>query len=419
MLDENDHRALAQRLDLVHFQEEAPGMPFWHPRGLLLYRLLEEAARDELAAQGYLEVKTPQVLRRPVWEASGHWRHFAEGMFRIDDAACEAALKPVSCPGHVYVVKRRAPSYRDLPLRLAEFGVVHRDELGGALHGLLRLRQFTQDDGHVFCDEAGAGAEVERFCRGVRPFYAAFGFDDVSVALSTRPADRAGDDALWDRAEAELAAALDRLGEPYEVQPGAGAFYGPKLEYVLRDRKGQRWQCGTIQFDLVMPRRFDVRYVDARGERVHPVMLHRALYGSLERFLGIVLEHHGARLPAWLAPAQAVVLPVAEAQRPWAEEVAGALGAAGLRVALDARPESLARRVAEAHDDAAPFLAVVGAREAAARSVTLRGREGPQEVLPLAAAVERLAGACARPAFGAARAAAAGDAPGSPRAETA
>ncbi len=401
MLDDNDHRALAHRLDLLHFQEEAPGMAFWHPRGLALYRLLEGAARDEFAAQGYLEVKTPQVLRRPLWEASGHWDHFREHMFRIDDQAREAALKPVSCPGHLELVKRGVLSYRDLPLRLAEFGLVHRDELGGALHGLLRLRQFTQDDGHVFCDEAQAGPEVERFCRGVRPFYAAFGFDDVSVVLSTRPASRAGDDAQWDRAEAELAAALDRLGEPYAVQAGGGAFYGPKLEFVLSDRKGQRWQCGTIQYDLVMPRRFDLRYVDAGGERRHPVMLHRALYGSLERFLGIVLEHHGARLPGWLAPTHLAVLPVAEGHAPWAREVAAAARRAGLRASVDERGESLARRVAEAHESAAPFLAVVGAREAAARSITLRGPANEQHALPLDEALAAIGRACARPAFGA------------------
>lgn len=399
MLDDNDHRALAQRLRLLHFQEEAPGMAFWHPRGLALYRLLEGAAREQIEAQGYLEVKTPQLLRRPLWEASGHWEHFYEHMFRVDDQTREAALKPVSCPGHLELVKRDVLSYRDLPLRIAEFGAVHRDELGGALHGLFRLRQFTQDDGHIFCDEAQAGAEVERFCRAVRPFYAALGVDEVSLVLSTRPERRAGDDALWDRAESELASALDRLGERYEVQPGGGAFYGPKIEYVLNDRRGQRWQCGTIQYDLVMPRRFDVRYVDASGGRVHPIMLHRALFGSLERFLGIVLERHGARLPGWLAPTQSVVLPVTEAQLPWAREVEARARALGLRVVVDDRGESLARRVAEAHEGGALFLAVLGAREAAAGSVTLRAPGGGQEVLPLGEAFEVMGRACARPDF--------------------
>jgi threonyl-tRNA synthetase len=399
MLDDDDHRSLAQRLDLLHFQEEAPGMAFWHPRGLALYRRLEGAAREQCDAQGYLEVKTPQLLRRPLWEASGHWEHFHEHMFRVDDQAREAALKPVSCPGHIELVKSGVLSYRDLPLRLAEFGAVHRDELGGALHGLFRLRQFTQDDGHVFCDEEQAGPELERFCRGIRPFYAAFGVDDVSVVLSTRPAHRAGDDALWDRAEAALASALERVGERYEVQPGGGAFYGPKVEYVLRDRKGQPWQCGTIQYDAVMPRRFDLRYVDASGGRRHPVMLHRALYGSLERFLGIVLERHGARLPGWLAPLPVVVLPVSASDLPWAREVEAGARAAGLRASVDERNESLARRVAEAHEGGALFLAVVGAREAAARAVTLRPVGGGQEQLSLAGALEVLARACARPIF--------------------
>jgi threonyl-tRNA synthetase len=401
MLDHDDHRALCQRLELLHFQEEAPGMAFWHPRGLALYRLLEGAVRAEFDAQGYAEVKTPQLLRRPVWEASGHWEHFAESMFRIDDQAVEAALKPVSCPGHIAIAQRGVLSYRDLPRRFAEFGVVHRDELGGALHGLLRLRQFTQDDGHIFCDEAQAGPEIERFCRSVRPFYKAFGFDEVSVALSTRPEHRVGDDALWDVAESALAGALDRLGERYDVQAGGGAFYGPKIEFVLRDRRGQRWQCGTIQYDLAMPRRFDLRYVDPAGERRHVVMLHRALYGSLERFLGIVLEHHGARLPGWLAPTQLVVLPVSAEHAPWAREVEAAVRGAGLRVAVDERRESLARRIAEAHEGAAPFLAAVGGREASARSITLRVPGGAQQTLPLDEALARLVRSCARPSFGA------------------
>jgi threonyl-tRNA synthetase len=310
----------------------------------------------------------------------------------------EAAVKPVSCPGHIQIVNSRPPSYRELPIRLSELGVVHRDEPSGTLHGLLRLRQFTQDDGHVFCTDEQAEAEVERFCRALPKFYAAFGFEQISLALSTRPPDRAGSDAQWDRAEGALEAVLKRLGVQYTLQPGAGAFYGPKLELLLRDRAGRQWQCGTIQFDLVMPERFDVRYVDASGEKRRPVMLHRALYGSLERFLGILLEHYGTHLPPWLAPEQVVVIPVAEAHGAWAREVVDTLRAAGLRARVDAREESLARRIAETHQAAAPFVAVVGAREVAARSLAMRcGQE--QHVLALADAVALLNERCAMPPF--------------------
>jgi threonyl-tRNA synthetase len=398
MLEENDHRKIAQRLDLLHLQEEAPGMVFWHPRGLVLYRLLEHAARAHCEAQGYLEVKTPQILRKPIWQASGHWQHFGAGMFRVQDEDVEAAVKPVSCPGHIQIVNSRPPSYRELPIRLSELGVVHRDEPSGTLHGLLRLRQFTQDDGHVFCTDEQAEAEVERFCRALPKFYAAFGFEQISLALSLRPADRAGSDAQWDRAEGALQTVLNRLCIAYVLQPGAGAFYGPKLELLLRDRAGREWQCGTIQFDLVMPERFDVRYVDASGEKKRAVMLHRALYGSLERFLGILLEHYGTHLPPWLAPEQVVVIPVAEAHAAWAHEVVHALRAAGLRAHADAREESLARRIAGAHHAAAPFVAVVGAREVAARSLAMRcGQE--QHVLALADGIALLEERCAMPPF--------------------
>jgi len=398
MLEESDHRKIAQRLDLLHMQEEAPGMVFWHPRGLVLYRLLEQAARAHCEAQGYLEVKTPQILRKPVWQASGHWQHFGAGMFRVDDQSVEAAVKPVSCPGHIQIVNSRLPSYRELPIRLSELGVVHRDEPSGTLHGLLRLRQFTQDDGHVFCSEEQAEAEVERFCRALPRFYAAFGFEHMSVALSTRPKERAGSDAQWDRSEAALAAVLKRLEIPHAVQPGEGAFYGPKLELLLRDRAGREWQCGTIQFDLVMPERFDVRYVDASGEKRRAVMLHRALYGSLERFLGMLLEHYGPALPPWLAPEQLVVIPVAQAHAAWAREVGEVARGSGLRARVDARDESLARRIAEAHHAATPFVAVVGAREMAARSIAMRcGSE--QHVLPLAEGIALLQRRSAAPQF--------------------
>ncbi|HEY5936458.1 MAG TPA: aminoacyl--tRNA ligase-related protein, partial [Kofleriaceae bacterium] len=311
-LPSDDHRALGARLDLYHLQDEAPGMVFWHPRGFTLYRLLEQAARDHVLAAGYREVRTPQLLRRPVWEQSGHWGEFHDAMFATGADGSEAALKPVSCPGHIQLVKRMAPSWRDLPIRIAEFGLVHRDEASSALHGLLRLRQFTQDDGHIFCAEHQVAEEVARFCRELPAFYRAFGFSEVSVTLSLRPENRLGDDAWWDRAEAELGKVVADCGLACDVQPAGGAIYGPKLEFVLRDRRGRPWQCGTIQLDFVMPQRFDVRYVDASGERRHVVMLHRALYGSIERFLGILLEQHGAALPGWLAPEQVAIVPLGE-----------------------------------------------------------------------------------------------------------
>ncbi len=399
MLNDDDHRKLGQRLGLFHFQEEAPGMAFFHPRGLLLYRLLEEASRSATRAAGYQEVRTPQLLRQAIWEASGHWQHFSENMFRVLDQSCPAALKPVSCPGHVEIVRRMAPSYRDLPIRLAELGAVHRDEPSGTLHGLLRLRQFTQDDGHVFCSDEQAEAEVERFCRSLPDFYRAFGFERLGIALSTRPAERAGDDAAWDRAEGILQAVLERLQQPYLLQPGAGAFYGPKIEVTLEDRQGRAWQCGTIQVDLVMPKRFDLRYVDAAGERRHPVMLHRALYGSLERFLGILLEHHGARLPLWLAPEQVVVLPVTAEQHEGAASFCDKLVRAGLRSHLAAGPDSLAKRLAEAHERAVPVAAILGPRELAANEVTVRRREGQSRVAQVEA-LAALAADCASPFAG-------------------
>jgi threonyl-tRNA synthetase len=395
----SDHREIAQQLDLLHFQPEAPGMVFWHERGFVMYRLLEEAVRVHMRAQGYAELRTPQLMRRPVWDASGHWDHFYEGMFRVEDQACEAAIKPVSCPGHIYVLKQRNLSYRDLPLRVSELGNVHRDEPSGTLHGLLRLRQFTQDDGHIFCTYEQAQLELLRFCRSLPAFYRAFGFDQLEIAFSSRPEQRAGDEDAWNRAEAALLAALGELDQPYVHQPGAGAFYGPKLEFALRDRHGRSWQCGTIQFDLVLPKRFGLTYVAASGAREHPVMLHRALYGSLERFLGIVLEQHGAQLPGWLAPVQVHVLPVSEAQLAAAQAFAAQLSERGLRSALSVE-ESLARRVAQAHAGAVPHVAVIGAREAAAGTVSLRERAGQRELAAEAGAAA-LAALCAVPRFAA------------------
>lgn len=397
-LNPNDHRVVAQRLDLFHFRDEAPGMVFWHPQGFHLYRLLEEAVRQVTAAQGYAEIRTPQVLRRAVWEASGHWQHFNQGMFHVMDQAVEAAIKPVSCPGHLLVAGRRTPSYRELPMRYAELGLVHRDEPGGTLHGLMRLRQFTQDDGHIFCaSDVQAQAEVVRFCAALPAFYAAFGFPEVSIALSTRPTERAGGEEQWNRAEATLRAALAQMEVPYTVQEGAGAFYGPKIEYALKDRMGRAWQCGTIQMDLVMPQSFDLRHVDADGQRAPVLMLHRALYGSLERFLGIVLEQHGARLPLWMAPRQVVILPVATPQLPLAEQCRKQLNKLGIRCSVDSN-ETLAKRIAVAHAEAVPLQVIIGPRDAAAGNVTLRQGE-QQEVMGRNQALDAVVHRCAPPDF--------------------
>ncbi|MFY1828247.1 threonine--tRNA ligase [Myxococcus fulvus] len=394
MLDENDHRALGQRLDLFHLQEEAAGMVFWHPRGLLLYRLLEEHIRQRMQREGYLEVRTPQLYAQPLWERSGHWENFRENMFLVEDGGRALALKPVSCPGHIELVRRMSLSYRDLPLRLGEFGLVHRSEPGGALHGLFRLRQFTQDDGHIFCAPEQVVEEVVNFARSLREFYAGLGFHDVQVAFSGRPASRAGSDAVWDQAESWLADAARQAGLECKDQPGQGAFYGPKLEFVLKDRLGREWQCGTIQLDLVLPERFDLRYQDSQGMRVRPVMLHRALLGSLERFIGVLLEHHQGALPAWLAPEQVVVAPVGDAAQEYARDVAFSLRRAGCRVRVDARQESLSRKVLDSHQGGVPWLVVVGAREVQAKGLRLRQRDGAQRDVSWDAGLAELVSAC-------------------------
>jgi threonyl-tRNA synthetase len=396
MLSPDDHRQIGQKLDLFHFQEEAPGMVFWHPRGYAMLSSLRAALARVAARDGFEEVLTPQILRQPVWDMSGHSAHYRDAMFAIDDSEQPAFAKPVSCPGHLEIFRRRAASYRDLPLRYAEFGLVHRNEPSGTLHGLFRLRQFTQDDGHVFCLRAQLEAEVARFCRSLQRCYAALGFERVEVAFATRPESRAGSDADWDEAEARLSAAAAQAGLSPRHAPGAGAFYGPKLEFSLSDSAGRSWQCGTIQLDLVLPERFGVSYVEPDGGKQRPAMLHRAVLGSLERFLGVLLEHHEGRLPAWLAPEQAVVLPVSEGQADAAREAASEIAAAGVRVRIDGREESLSRRVLDAHGRAVPFLVVVGERERRGGLLTLRaGKE--QRALARAEAVSELSRAVAAP----------------------
>jgi threonyl-tRNA synthetase len=377
-------------------------MVYWHPHGWTVFRLLEDIVREHVARLGYREVRTPQLLPRQVWETSGHWGKFADGMFvlgaRGDGAGAlvDAALKPVSCPGAIAIARKLAPSWRDLPIRLAEIGLVHRDEDSGALNGLLRLRQFTQDDGHVFCTDEQMAGEIESFIRDAPAFYRRFGFDDVSIALSLRPANRLGDDARWDRAERVLRDAVAAVGVPIDEQLGAGAIYGPKLELVLRDRRGRSWQCGTMQLDFVMPERFDVRYVDGRGDKQLVVMLHRALFGSFERFIALLLERHDGALPAWLAPEQVMIAPVGEAHLAHARAVAARATELGLRARVDA-DGSIARRIARAHDDGVPFAVVIGDRELADGSLSARARDR-QWSGAAAPVLDELRRACAPPA---------------------
>ena len=391
-----DHRNIGQKLDLFHFQEEAKGMVFWHPRGFTMLSLLREALSRVARGDGFEEVQSPQILSQEIWAMSGHLAHFRQGMFAAGEPDEPAFVKPVSCPAHLEIFRRRAASYRDLPLRYSEFGLVHRAEPSGTLHGLFRLRQFTQDDGHVFCADEQVEAEVARFCSSLHRCYRALGFGDVKVAFASRPPERAGSDASWDRAEAALLAAARRAGLEPELAPGQGAFYGPKLEFALSDHAGRSWQCGTIQLDLVLPERFDVSYVNSSGQRARPAMLHRAVLGSLERFLGILLELRDGRLPNWLCPEQVAVLPVSEVHEGEARAFVRELEEQGVRARVDARSESLSRRVRDAHERAVPFVATLGARECARAEVSLR-EGGKARAIARTAGVAELANACAPP----------------------
>ena len=389
-MDDHDHRAIANRMDLLHQQEEAPGMVFWHPRGFALFRVVEDTIRARMRDLGFREIRTPMLLDRKLWEQSGHWEKFGDNMFAFEDGAQAHALKPMSCPGHVQVFNKRVRSFRDLPIRYCEFGMCHRDEPSGALMGLMRGRSFVQDDAHIFCAEDQVEAEVARFCGLVHQVYADFGFSDVQVAFSTRPDVRAGSDAAWDSAEAQLEAAAKSAGLDYRVDPGEGAFYGPKLDFHLRDSRGREWQCGTVQLDMVLPERLDAAYVDAGGVRVRPVMIHHAVLGSVERFIGMLLEHHDGNLPLWLAPDQIVVASITDAQGDYAKSVVDQFVAAGYRAVADVRSERLARKVVDARAAGIPLLAAVGAREAASDQVTLRKRDGAQEAMTVDAAIVAL-----------------------------
>ena len=397
MLEEaerRDHRRIGREMGLFHLQEEAPGSVFWHPKGWCLYRTAEAYMRRRLDAAGYDEVRTPQLVDRSLWEASGHWEKFREHMFiaRVEDEDRVLALKPMSCPCHVQIFRQGVRSYRELPLRMAEFGACHRYEPSGALHGIMRVRAFTQDDAHIFCTEAQIAPETVRFVDLLSSIYRDFGFETFRVKFSDRPAVRAGSDATWDRAEAALREACATAGVAYELNPGEGAFYGPKLEFVLRDAIGRDWQCGTLQVDFVLPERLDADYVAEDGARHRPVMLHRAILGSFERFLGILIEQYAGRFPLWLAPVQAVVATIVSDADAYAEEVAARLRAAGLTVAVDAGREKINAKIREHSLAHVPLILVVGRQEAAARTVALRRLGGEvQDVLPLAEAVSRLA----------------------------
>ena len=389
--EKRDHRRVGPDMDLFHIQEEAVGSVFWHPKGWTLYRTVERYMRDRLEGAGYQEVKTPQLIDRALWEASGHWEKFREHMFIAESEDRTLAVKPMNCPGHVQIFKQGIKSYRDLPLRMAEFGACHRNEPSGALHGMMRVRAFTQDDAHIFCAEGQVTSESVIFCELLRSVYGDLGFDEVTVKFSDRPEVRAGDDAVWDRAEAALKEAVEAAGLRYTLNPGEGAFYGPKLEFVLRDAIGRDWQCGTLQVDFVLPERLDANYVGEDGGKHRPVMLHRAILGSFERFLAILIENHAGRFPLWLAPLQVVVATVTSDADGYAAQVAQALRAAGLRLQLDIRNEKINYKVREHSLAKVPVIAVVGRREAEQKAVALR-RLGSkdQEILALSEAAARL-----------------------------
>jgi len=392
--EKRDHRRIGRELGLFHLQEEAVGSIFWHPKGWKLYRTAEDYMRRRLDAAGYQEVKTPQLVDRALWEQSGHWEKFREHMFiaRVEDEDRTYALKPMNCPGAVMIFRQGIRSYRELPLRLAEFGSCHRYEPSGALHGIMRVRAFQQDDAHIFCTEAQVAEETVRFVDLLSSIYSDFGFTGFQVKFSDRPAIRAGSDDVWDRAEAALKEACGIAGVDYTLNPGEGAFYGPKLEFVLRDAIGRDWQCGTLQVDFVLPERLDAEYVGEDGGRHRPVMLHRAILGSFERFLGILIEQYAGRFPLWLAPVQVAVATIVSDADAYAGEVAAALRAAGLTVKLDLSNQKINAKVRDHSLQRVPVIAVAGRREAEERTVALRRLGGDaQEILPLAEAVARLA----------------------------
>ena len=374
--EKRDHRRLGRQLDLFHLQEEAPGMVFWHAKGWTLWQIIEQYLRRTISAEGYEEVRTPQIVDRTLWEKSGHWGMYSDLMFTTRSEKRDYAVKPMNCPCHIQIFNQGLKSYRDLPLRMAEFGSCHRNEPSGALHGIMRVRNFVQDDAHIFCTEDQVQEESAAFIRLLQQVYADFGFTDVLVKLSTRPEKRVGTDEQWDDAEAALAAALDAQGLAYELQPGEGAFYGPKIEFSLKDCLNRVWQCGTLQLDFNLPVRLGAEYVAEDNSKRYPMMLHRAILGSLERFIGILIEHHAGAMPLWLAPLQAVVMNISEGQAEYAQEVTAKLKKAGFRVEADLRNEKINYKIREHSVQKLPYQIVIGEKEKAAGVIAVRARGG-------------------------------------------
>ena len=397
--EKRDHRRLGREMGLFHLQEEAAGSVFWHPKGWVLWRTVEAYMRGRLEAGGYVEVKTPQLVDRALWEASGHWEKFRQNMFTTEaDGEKVLALKPMNCPCHVQIFRQGIRSYRDLPLRMAEFGSCHRNEPSGALHGIMRVRAFTQDDAHIFCTEDQIESETKRFCDLLASIYADFGFTDFAIKFADRPPVRAGEDATWDKAESALKRAIEAAGRAYTMNPGEGAFYGPKLEFVLRDAIGRDWQCGTLQVDFVLPERLGATYVGEDGQKHRPVMLHRAIIGSFERFLGILIENFAGALPPWLAPVQAVVATITNDSDGYAREVQAALAGAGVRAEIDTGADKIGYKVREHSLAKVPFILAVGKKEVEQRSVAVRRLgSNAQETLALDEAVRMLKAAGAAP----------------------
>jgi threonyl-tRNA synthetase len=374
--EKRDHRRVGRELGLFHTQEEAVGSVFWHPKGWTLWRTIEQYMRERLAQEGYVEVRTPQLIDRSLWERSGHWENYAPNMFIAESEERILAVKPMNCPGHVLIYRQGIKSYRDLPLRMAEFGACHRNEPSGALHGLMRVRAFTQDDAHIFCTEDQINSETVAFCELLKSVYADFGFTDVSVKFSDRPEKRLGSDATWDRAEEALRSAIEGAGLAYTMNPGEGAFYGPKLEFVLRDAIGRDWQCGTLQLDFQLPGRLGAEYIGEDGAAHQPVMLHRAVLGSFERFIGILIENYAGRFPTWLAPVQAVVMNITDGQADYCRRAADFLKNQGLRVETDLRNEKVGFKIREHTLQRVPYLLVAGDRESGSNTLAVRTRSG-------------------------------------------
>jgi len=374
--EKRDHRKLAKQLDLFHMQDSSPGMVFWHPKGWTLWQEVEQYMRRKFRAHDYQEVRTPTIMDKSLWEKSGHWENYRDNMFTTASENRDYAVKPMNCPGHVQIFNHGLHSYRDLPLRLAEFGSCHRNESSGSLHGLMRVRGFTQDDAHIFCTEEQVEAEVSRFIVMLNEVYRDFGFNEVLVKLSTRPEKRVGSDETWDKAEAGLAAALKQNGLAFDYQPGEGAFYGPKVEFTLKDSLGRMWQCGTIQLDFNLPVRLGAEFVDEDNSRKPPVMLHRAILGSMERFIGILIEHHAGAFPLWLSPIQVVLMNISQAQEEYATQVARALRDADLRVQLDLRNEKITYKIREHRLQKLPYHLIIGDKEVTASLVDVRTRSG-------------------------------------------